>query len=217
MRNSRTCDEQDMMNDGKVTRAKACTRAMQRAQCRTGIASKLPTIVKLMSIATNALRTTISHCARETTGLITLVRGPNAGTPRTRSNWFSIVCCETCGLVVWLLYFWFAGAAGVEPTMECRLHSYCARPIKAAGDLSSVCRVSSGGAEGVNAGGGDDGWVKGKSGCFSSWGFKGRATDDCTAGTVAHMHGASSPSRTGSESKSNAPALPSSAALPGRS
>ena len=119
MRNSRTmCDEQDMMNDGKLTRSKACTRAMQRGQCRTGIASKLPTMVKLISIATNALRTTISHCARETTGLITLVRGPNAGTPRTRSNWFSIVCCETCDRVVWLLYFWFAGAAGVEPTME---------------------------------------------------------------------------------------------------
>jgi hypothetical protein len=174
-------------------------------------------MVKLMSIATNPLRTTISHCARDTTGLITLVRGPNAGTPRTRSYWFSIVCCETCGLILWLLYFWFAGTAGVEPTTELRLHSYCARARKAAGVLSSVCRLSSGGTEGVNAGGGDDGRVKVTSGCFSSWGFRGKATDDCTAGTVVHMHGASSPSRTGRESKSNAPALPSSAALPGRS
>ena len=207
-----------MANNRKMTRSEACTRAtMQRAQCRTGIASKLPIMVKLMSKATNALRTTISHCARETTGLSILVRGPNAGTPRTRWYWFSIVCTVACGLVGWLLYFWFAGVTGVEPTTERWLHSYCARPRKAAGDLSSVCRVSSGCAGGMNTtGGGDDVWVK--SGCFSSWGFKGRATDDWTAGTVAHMHGASSPSRTGRESKSKAPALPSSAALPaGRS
>ena len=78
------CDEQDMMYDEIIRRLEAYTRAMQRVQCCVGIASKLPTMVKLMSIATNALRTTISHCALETTGLITLVRGPNAGTPCTR-------------------------------------------------------------------------------------------------------------------------------------
>jgi hypothetical protein len=63
-------------------RGRICVQSpvVKNDQCRTGTASREPIMVKVIRRATKALRTTISHCARETMGLSTLVRGPNAGT-----------------------------------------------------------------------------------------------------------------------------------------